>query len=70
LAPDGHCKVTDDWTPNRRARQPPRRGNSDQILHLINLLCELVDCPDCKLCAPLRQRAEHLLNEHYGHVSQ
>ena len=32
--------------------------------------CELVDCPDCKLCAPLRQRAEHLLNEHYGHVSQ
>ena len=56
--------MTDDWTPNRRARQPPRRGNSDQILHLINLLCELVDCPDCKLCAPLRQRAEHLLNEH------
>ena len=36
LAPDGHCKMTDDWTPNRRARQPPRRGNSDQILHLIN----------------------------------
>lgn len=62
--------MTDDWTPNRRARQPPRRGNSDQILHLINRLCELVDCPDCKLCAPLRQRAEHLLNEHYGHVSQ
>jgi hypothetical protein len=44
-------------------------GNTT-ILHLINLLCELVDCPDCKLCAPLRQRAEHLLNEHYGHVSQ
>jgi hypothetical protein len=36
---------------------------------LINLLCELVDCPECKLCAPMRQRAERLLNEHYGHVS-
>ena len=62
-------KMTDNWTPNRRAYQPKRKGNTDHIVHLINLLCELVDCPECKLCAPLRQRAERLLNEHYGHVS-
>ena len=61
--------MTDNWTPNRRAYQPKRKGNTDHIVHLINLLCELVDCPECKLCAPMRQRAERLLTEHYGHVS-
>jgi hypothetical protein len=68
LAPDGHHNMTDNWTPNRRAHQPRRKGDSGPTMQLINLLHDLVDCPECKLCAPLRQRAEHLLNEHYGHV--
>ena len=56
----------------RRTAAPvsPLAGATLTKSALINVLCELVDCPDCKLCAPLRQRAEHLLNEHYGHVSQ
>jgi hypothetical protein len=49
--------MTDNWTPNRRAYQPKRKGNTDHIVHLINLLCELVDCPEAssaRRCASAR----------------
>jgi hypothetical protein len=38
-------------------------------MHLINLLYDLVNCPECKLCAGMRQRTERLLGEHFRPAS-